>query len=77
MQQTIFGIKEYLSIAVVFGVLIYWTTSFFLIYPLIRFGIGTKPKTVSIVFLVGGVVLTVVSIFLYGQIDFGAIRNTF
>jgi hypothetical protein len=46
-----------------FGILLFWTLSFFINYHLVRFGIGTKPKRMSFIFFMGSIILTIVCTF--------------
>jgi hypothetical protein len=50
--------------------LIYWVQAFFIIYHLIRFGIGPKPKIIALVFFVGSIFLTMVVFVVLGQFAF-------
>ena len=44
---------------------IFWLTAFVIFYHLVRFGIGTLPKRVAGVFLIGSVLLFTLSLFAY------------
>ena len=61
-----------LALLFVFAYLIY---SFVLVYHLTRFGIGTKPKKVALVYFIGSVLLLMVLFVLYIQIDIGEVKN--
>ncbi|OGM04970.1 hypothetical protein A2715_00620 [Candidatus Woesebacteria bacterium RIFCSPHIGHO2_01_FULL_39_32] len=55
-----------ISVILFFGGLgFYWLMSFFILYHLIRFGIGTKPKQLSFIFLFGSIVLTLIVTILF------------
>lgn len=58
-----------LIITVVFGVIMfaYWMGAFFILYHLIRFGIGTLPKRIAAIFLGGSIFLTIISILLFNE----------
>ncbi len=43
--------------------------SFCIVYHLIRFGIGTKPKILAFIFFIGSFALFVIAINAYSQID--------
>lgn len=62
--------------SIVAGVIsiIFWLTSFIILYHLTRFGIGTLPKKLSALFLIGAVGLFSISFLIYAGIDFNAIR---
>ncbi len=57
--------------------LIYMINVFCVVYHLIRFGVGTNPKLVSLIFLVGASLLLMVSMTLLSQIDLNAIWQNF
>jgi hypothetical protein len=59
-----------------FVVLVYWTASFFILYHLIRFGVSGQPKRIAVIFLAGSLVLTMVAVLLFSQVDFGQILST-
>ena len=61
-----------LALLFVFAYLIY---SFVLVYHLTRFGIGTKPKKVALVYFIGSILLLMVLFVLYIQIDIGEVKN--
>lgn len=66
-MQTLVNYKEWLEIGLLFGMVIYWTLSFTILYHLIRFGVGTLPKRIAIIFLGGGIVLSVVTVLFFAQ----------
>lgn len=62
---------------ILFAIFIWYT--FVMIYHLIRFGIGTKPKIFALVFFIGAVLLLIITIDAYKKITweemFSFIRN--
>ena len=50
--------------------LVYWFVVFFIVYHLLRFGIGVKPKLVAFVFFIGSVVLVFPTLVFFQQVDF-------
>lgn len=54
-------------VTLIFG--IFWLASFVIFYHLTRFGIGTKPKKLAVLFLLGSVLLFSVSLVLYNTLD--------
>lgn len=65
----------FLGIAIVFLALIYWIPAFFIVYHLTRFGIGSRPKFIALVFLVGSVVLFSMFIIGASQLDLTALTQ--
>lgn len=63
------------TIIFTFVMLAYWLGAFFILYHLIRFGVGTSPKRTAIIFLAGSLVLSIVLALLYGQLPFANIIN--
>ena len=62
-------ILQYLPIAILaVAMIIYWVMAYFLIYHLTRFGVGAEPKMISFVFLLGSILLTIISIAVYNQL---------
>ncbi len=51
------------------SIVFYWGMTFFVLYHLIRFGIGTKPKRLSFIFLLGSIFLTLISTIMFLLID--------
>ena len=49
-----------------------WYT-FSIVYHLIRFGVGTKPKTTALIFLIGSFLLFTLAIITYLRIDWSLI----
>ena len=66
-MQTIVNYKEWLEVGLLAGMTIYWTMAFTILYHLIRFGVGTLPKKIAIVFLAGSLVLSVVTVLFFAQ----------
>lgn len=66
-MQTLVEYKEWFEIGLLFGMAIYWTLTFTTLYHLIRFGVGTLPKKIAIVFLAGGLVLSIVTVLFFAQ----------
>lgn len=66
-MQTLVEYKEWFEIGMLFGMAIYWTLAFTILYHLIRFGVGTLPKKIAIVFLAGGIVLSTVTVLFFAQ----------
>lgn len=62
---------------VLFLLLGYWIFNFIILYHLTRFGIGTQPKKLAAIFLLGSVTIFFVSILLFTQVDFGSIKQRF
>jgi len=58
-------------------ILIYWLHAFFIIYHLVRFGIGVKPKIYALIFFLGSMLLFMIAMFMYGQIDFSTLSFKF
>ncbi len=55
---------EIINVVVVLFLLGFWTVIFLLLYHLIRFGIGTHPRRVAFLMLMGSIVLTALTIML-------------
>lgn len=62
-----------LAIAFAFVLIVYWANAFFIIYHLVRFGIGPRPKLFALIFFVGSMVFLGFSILAYGNIDFSLV----
>jgi len=58
-----------LLIIALFLILIYWISAFIIFYHLVRFGVGTQPKIISAVFVLGSLVLFFVSTVIFSGID--------
>lgn len=77
------GISSFIStfpiLPVIFGLvfLIYWIYAFFIIYHLVRFGIGTKPKIIAFIFFIGSAFLFMQLIYLFNQVDLKTVLNNF
>jgi hypothetical protein len=62
MTSTILLVISILFVLVLF---LFWLGVFFIIYHLIRFGIGTQPKQYALLFLIGSCALTIVAAFCF------------
>jgi len=52
---------NFLLIIVFVGVVVFWLFAFAILYHLIRFGVGTRPKQASLIFLIGSLVLFLIA----------------
>jgi hypothetical protein len=52
----------------------YWIGAFFILYHLTRFGVGSSPKKMAVIFLAGSLFLSMIAVLLFGQINFAAIN---
>jgi hypothetical protein len=62
-------------ILVVFVIILYWGLVFAILYHLTRFGMGTQPKTLAAVFLLGSMLLFGIFILSFANIDISSIKN--
>jgi hypothetical protein len=62
------SISTFLAFGFVFGMLIFWTGVFFILYHLIRFGVGVQPKKISLIFISGSVLLSLVTTLFFIQV---------
>ena len=65
----ILSFKLIVDLLIVIFIALYWIFNFIVFYHLIRFGIGTQPKTFAAVFLLGSIILFSFSVTLFGNID--------
>lgn len=54
---------------------VYWVFAFMIFYHLVRFGIGTQPKRLALIFLIGSGVLYCLSVIALFSIDMAALRE--
>ena len=59
-------------IGLVIFLVVYLVWFFFIIYHLIRFGVGPQPKRLAFIFLLGSLVLIVAAFLAYSQVDFSS-----
>jgi hypothetical protein len=57
-------------VLILITLLIYWATTFIIFYHLIRFGIGTQPKKIAFIFLLGAIGLFFMSVSAFTIVDF-------
>jgi len=67
--EVIFGKINFAAILFAFIFLIYWTYVFVIIYHLVRFGVGPKPKLFAMIFLAGAVILFTAAIYSFSRVD--------
>lgn len=67
-MQILINYKEWLEIGLLLGMAIYWSMVFTVLYHLIRFGIGTLPKKIAIVFLAGSIMFSMITLLFFAQI---------
>ncbi|MEK7582686.1 MAG: hypothetical protein AAB452_02395 [Patescibacteria group bacterium] len=65
----LFGNIPFSTVFAVFLLLVYWTQAFFILYHLIRFGIGIAPKILALTFFLGSVVLFITTFASYTQVN--------
>lgn len=70
-----FTINDFGRVVFAAGLFAYWIGVFIILYHLIRFGVSEQPKKIAIIFLVGAMMLTLISSLLVFQIDFSALIN--
>jgi hypothetical protein len=63
----------FLQILIGIAFLFYWMQVFFIVYHLVRFGIGPAPKLMALIFFTGSALLLGMAFILYSRIDFGAL----
>jgi hypothetical protein len=75
--ESIFSSFPFVGIFLTILILVYWVHTFFIMYHLMRFGIGVKPKIFALTFFVGSMLLFMVAVFFYNQVDLSAISLKF
>ena len=58
----------YVELIIALFLLGYWLGIFILLYHLIRFGIGTLPKRIALILLLGAIALTALAVLIVMQI---------
>ena len=69
--------KLIFAFIVLFFLLAYWVFNFIILYHLARFGIGTQPKKLAAIFLLGSVVLFFISISVFSGLDINSLKLKF
>lgn len=67
--------KLIFSVAILVVLLAYWIFNFIILYHLARFGIGTQPKKMAVIFFLGFVFLFFVSIMLFASLDLNSLKD--
>jgi hypothetical protein len=60
---------------VLLAVFLYWGITFIILYHLNRFGVGVQPKYLSTIFFFGSAILSVISIFIFLNIDVSVLQE--
>ncbi len=76
MSQIISNVGDFPLLILVVALVAYWVMAYFLLYHLTRFGVGTEPKLVSFVFLLGSIALTIITIIIYVQMGHATLNNS-
>jgi hypothetical protein len=58
-----------LNLFLLFLIGLFWLLSFFILYHLVRFGVGTFPKRLGLLFLGGAVILSSIVFLSYASLD--------
>jgi hypothetical protein len=59
---------DLMSLGFVLGMMVYWLGAFFIMYHLIRFGVGNQPKKIALLFLCGSLILSIITTLFFAQI---------
>lgn len=62
MLQSVLSPFNLIAVLLVVILILYWINTFFILYHLIRFGIGTRPKQVALGFFAGSLGLFILLI---------------
>ena len=54
---------------------VFWLGIFINLYHLIRFGIGTQPKKISIIFFTGSMIVFGLTVIMFATLDFDALKQ--
>jgi len=71
------SVKLIFATIVLLAVFLYWVFNFVTLYHLARFGIGTQPKKMAAVFLLGSITLFSISVLLFASLDINSLKNRF
>lgn len=58
-----------------FAFFLFWITAFIILYHLTRFGVGTMPKKMAALFLVGAVFLFGASVAIFSDVDVSSLMQ--
>lgn len=76
MSQGVSFLQELPLIILVLALVAYWVGAYFLLYHMTRFGVGSKPKLASFIFLLGSIALTIILVIIYAQIGSSGLNNS-
>jgi hypothetical protein len=62
------NVKTIASLVYTFIMLAYWTGAFVIMYHLIRFGVGSHPKKIAIIFLAGSLFLSIITTLFFARV---------
>ncbi|MBP6974382.1 MAG: hypothetical protein KBB54_00375 [Candidatus Pacebacteria bacterium] len=63
-------LNTYATFIYAFLMLLYWSGTFVILYHLLRFGIGSQPKKIAVVFLAGSLILSIITTLFFAQVIF-------
>ncbi|MDO8575299.1 MAG: hypothetical protein Q7R78_01190 [bacterium] len=75
LLEPIVTFKTLFFILLIIVFVLYWLLTFTIFYHLIRFGVGTLPKKISIIFLLGSVVLFSINFLMFAAFDFNMAKS--
>ena len=73
----LFGSIPASLVLAVFLLIVYWTQAFFIIYHLVRFGIGIAPKIIALIFFMGSLVAMLGVFVSYTNVDLSGALEKF
>jgi len=68
-NRSMISIGNLLLLALAIILFIYWIFNFIILYHLVRFGVGTSPKKIALIFLMGSVSLFFLSVIFFANIN--------
>ncbi len=69
------SVKLIVTVIILVFFLVYWMYDFVMLYHLTRFGIGTQPKKLAAVFLLGSIVLVIISAALFANLHTASVKT--
>lgn len=73
--ESIITLQNLFIVFIIIVFLVYWIFTFIIFYHLTRFGIGTLPKKIATIFLMGSVVLFCLNFLFFSSINFNVLKD--